>query len=221
MGKTAHVTCVLVHGAGSTGAAAAALVGAPADAVLVEDRTGDVAEIVSSIEEVVGARDDCTSLIGVSLGAHAVALWASGTALPLPRITCVLPAWCGAPGGAAMATAASAREVEDHGIAGALERLTALDELGDILALLRMSWADYDDASLVRSLLQASGGDAPSALQLASIAAPVAVVGWYGDAFHPAAAAWQWAAHLREPVVAMGARPEARLLRQALVTASR
>jgi hypothetical protein len=43
-------------------------------------------------------------------------------------------------------------------------------------------------------------------------------VGWHGDALHPAAVANEWAQHLRWPTIAMAARPEIRLIRQALAT---
>ena len=217
--ETAHVTTVIVHGAGSTGAAAASLVGARPEAVLLEDRTGDVQRVAESIEATLASREDCTSLVGVSLGAHAVALWASRTRLPLPHLACVLPAWMGQPAAAAAATAASARAIAVDGATGLLTRLAAQAAHDDVIDLLRLAWSDYDDATLVKCLLRASEGRGPSANDLASIPAPVTVVGWRGDDLHPASLALEWASHLQRPIIVMAARPEIRLLQRALATA--
>lgn len=218
MGKTAHVTAIIVHGAGSTGAAACALVGAGRDTVLVEDRTGDVDAVVARVEAAVAAHAGCSSVIGVSLGAHAVARWASTTSLPLPRLVCALPAWIGEPAAVAAATAASARAVAIEGATAVLARLAASGEHADVVDLLRRAWSDYDDAALERCLLRASEGRGPLPSELGTIRAPVTIVGWLGDALHPASVARDWAALCPRSVIAMAARPEARLLRRALAT---
>ena len=212
------MTTVLVHGAGSTGGAAAALLGAGADAVLIEDRSGDVDAVIASVEATLANHPGCTSLVGVSLGAHAVARWASTTHRPLPRIVCVLPAWTGPPGPTAGATAIAAQQIAADGAAAVLNRLTAEGRYPDVVQLLRVAWRDYSDDALSAVLTRASTGRGPTPAELASIPVPVAVVGWRGDALHPAAVAHEWARHLRWPTIALAARPEIRLIRQALAT---
>jgi hypothetical protein len=212
------MTLVIVHGAGSTGAAAAHLLGAGDDAVLVEDRSGDIDLVLETLRATLADLGDCSILVGVSLGAHAVARWASAATRPLPRLLCVLPAWTDRPGGSAEATAAAARGITSEGIGGTLDRLAAGEDHPDVVQLLRIAWPDYSDDSLAHSLSRASSGSAPSRDQLAAIPAPVALVGWEGDAFHPASVAREWGRHLRWPTVAMAARPDIRLIRQAVAT---
>ena len=219
MGKTAFVTTLLVHGAGSTGAAAAELLGLGSGTVLVEDRTGDVEQVIPALEAALARHPDCTALVGVSLGAHAVARWAGVTSLPLPRIACVLPAWTGDPTSAADATAWAARDVARDGSATILEDLERESPHSDVVGLLRLAWPAYSDEELARSLTCASRGRGPHPEELAAIPVPVAVIGWRGDAFHPECVAREWARHLRRPTLALAARPETRLLQRALSTA--
>ena len=219
MGKTAPVTTVLVHGAGSTGAAAAELRGLGSGVVLVEDRTGDVEQVIRQLETALARYPDYTALVGVSLGAHAIARWAASTSRPLPRIACVLPAWTGSPSSAADATARAAREVAREGSAEILDRLQRESPHSDVVRLLQLAWPSYSDEQLARSLACASRGRGPHPRELAAISVPVAVIGWRGDAFHPEPVAHQWARHLRRPTVSLAARPERHLLQQALSTA--
>ena len=219
MGKTAVVTIVLVHGAGSTGAAAAELLGLGPDVVLVEDRTGDVERVISQLEAAWARIPDCTALVGVSLGAHAVARWAASTSCPLPQIACVLPAWTGSPTSAAEATARAASDVAREGSATILERLQRESPHSDVVRLLQLAWPAYSDDQLAHSLTCASRGRGPHPEELAAISSPVAVVGWRGDAFHPESVAHEWARHLRRPTLALAARPDVHLLQRALSTA--
>ena len=212
------MTTVIVHGAGSTGGAAAALLGAGDDAVLIEDRSGDIDAVIASVEATLAGQPDCTSLVGVSLGAHAVARWASTARRPLPPLVCVLPAWTGPPGPTAGATATAARQIAADGATAVLDRLTAEGRYPDVVRLLRVAWRDYSNDALSAGLARASTGRGPTQAELASIPVPVAVVGWRGDALHPAAVALEWARHLRWPTIAMAARPEIRLIRKALRT---
>lgn len=229
MGEDAHVTIVIAHGAGSTGRAAEALLGplGPAgdrsDLHLVEDRTGDIANVVEALERAMAAPPVSITVIGISLGAHAVARWAAraSSANPdgrLPRLICVLPAWSGTPGPAAAATSATAAAVRAEGIPSLLARLDEDGTNPDVVRLLGIAWADYSDDSLSRCLMNASAGLGPSRQELASIRAPVSVVGWMGDHFHPAGVSRDWARHLRRPTVAIAARPDIGLLRRALAT---
>jgi len=212
------VTTVIVHGAGSTGGAAAALLGAGADAVLIEDRSGDIDAVIASLETTLAGHPECNVLVGISLGAHAVARWASTARRPLPRLVCVLPAWTGPPGPTAGATAIAAQQIATDGATAVLDRLTAEGRYPDVVQLLRVAWRDYSDDALSAGLTRASTGRGPTPAELASIPVPVALVGWRGDALHPAAVANEWARYLRWPTIAMAARPEIRLIRQALAT---
>jgi len=212
------VTTVIVHGAGSTGGAAATLLGAGADAVLIEDRSGDVDAVIASLEATLAGHPDCSVLVGISLGAHAVARWASTSRRPLPRLVCVLPAWTGPPGATAGATALAAQQIAADGATAVLDRLTAEGRYPDVVQLLRVAWRDYSDDALSAGLTRASTGRGPTPAELASISVPVAIVGWRGDALHPAAVTHEWAQYLRWPTIALAARPEIRLIRQALAT---
>lgn len=219
VGKTALVTTLLVHGAGSTGTAATELLGLRSDIVLIQDRTGDVEQVILQIEAAWARHPDCTALVGVSLGAHAVARWAASTSRPLPRIACVLPAWTGSPASAADATARAARDVAREGSETILERLHRESPHSDVVRLLQLAWPTYTDEQLALCLTRASHGRGPHPEELAAITAPVAVIGWRGDAFHPESIAHQWARHLRCPTVALAARPDVHLLQRALSTA--
>ena len=219
MGETSPVTTVVVHGAGSTGAAAGALLGLGTDAVFVEDRSGDVEQVMTALDDTIARQPGCTHLVGISLGAHAVARWASSATTPVPRLVLVLPAWIGAPADTAQATAAAGRNVAAAGITTILTQLAHDGERPDVVQLLQLSWPEYSDDELSRCLARASSGRGPTPAELAAIAAPVSLVGWQGDAFHPESAIHAWARHLRRPAVVMAARPEIRLLRQALATA--
>lgn len=219
MGKTALVTIVLAHGAGSTGTAAAELLGLGSDTVLVEDRTGDVEQVIPQLEAAWARNPDCTALVGVSLGAHAVARWAASTSRPLPRIACVLPAWTGSPTSAADATARAARDIAREGSAMILERLQRESPHSDVVRLLQLAWPTYSDDQLVQSLMSASRGRGPHPEELAAIPSPVTVIGWRGDAFHSPSVAHEWARHLRRPTIALAARPDVQLLQRALSTA--
>ena len=219
MGETSPVTTVVVHGAGSTGAAAGALLGLGSDADYVEDRSGDVEQVMASLDDTIARQPGCTHLVGISLGAHAVARWASSATKPVPRLVLVLPAWLGAPAATAQATAAAGRSVAVDGITAILEQLAHEGSHPDVVRLLQLSWPEYSDDELSRCLARASSGSGPTPADLAAIAAPMTVVGWRGDAFHPESAVHAWARHLRRPAVVMAARPEIRLLRQALATA--
>jgi len=253
MGHTPIVAIVILHGAGSTGAAALHLLGlaeqpdrggladppglhnvaavdvvavdgVAVDVITVEDRSGDLDAIVQHLDSVVTSIGDCTEIIGISLGAHALITWASGRK-DCPPLTCVLPAWIGDPSwgtpfSGAAATAHAAEDIARSGIQAALEALPADPALGDIAALVRMAWADYSDAQLEACLTYAARAHGPTTEQLAAVAGSVRVLGWYGDAFHPAPVAIAWSRLIPHARVAMAARPSIRLLGQARASLS-
>ena len=219
------MTTVIVHGAGSTTTTACALLGiAPSpDVVPIEDRSGDVDSVVDLIDSSVGKDPSDLVLVGVSLGAHAIARWAAERARtgrpPVQALICVLPAWVGAPSNAAAATAASARAIAAHGITRTLRDVETRQGTSDVLSLLHLAWADYSDEGLAAALHTASQGKAPDLDDLTVIREPLAVVGWHADPLHPADIARVWAKAAPRATCAMAARPDTRLLRAALRTA--
>lgn len=220
MGHTAVVTVIVIHGAGSSGRAAEALLGPRADMEYVEDRTGSVEHVAEAVDAAFARASACAAIVGISLGAHALARWASHQApqSALPRLVFVLPAWTGQPGRAAAVTAAASDEVQRLGSADLLARLAADSRHPDVVELLGIAWSDYSDEALIECLRTASEGHGPTDTELSAIDAPSVIVGWHGDDFHPAQVTRQWSQHLRHSTVAMAARPEVRLLRAALAT---
>lgn len=218
MGHTARVRIVLAHGAGSTVAAARALIGLDeqAEIIGVEDRSGDIAAVVEGIDAAVASTAECTHVMGVSLGAHALLRWAHGRART-PNLVCILPAWVGdGPHAARSATAYAADQVRTLGIRGALDAMPQDPSVAEVAELLRLSWSDYTSEHLHDSLVTASQSAGPSREELLDVESPVTIIGWYGDAFHPHGVALEWARHLRRPRVAMAARPSVPLLQRAL-----
>lgn len=224
---------VLVHGAGSTGDAAAALLGpilAGTEVVRVEDRTGDVDVVAQALAGTVASLRECRHVIGVSLGAHAVAHWASRASAggprgaAIPQLCFVLPAWLGAPDSTAGATAQSADDVARSGIAATLARLRrefpSMDDHEDIdiVGLVDLAWSQYDDSTLAATLRQASTTPGPTVQQLARITSPTSVVGWEGDLLHPASVSRRWSAALPRCRVGLASRPSVRRLRMAAAT---
>lgn len=217
---------VVAHGAGSTGAAACALLGIARtpDVILVEDRTGDVDAVIAGIEAAVESAAQVTHVVGVSLGAHATARWAATSPLASPtsglsaQIVCALPAWGEVLGSAAEATARAGERIGQDGISATLAALAADPASADVLKLLALAWAEYSDAELAQCLATASRSPGPDAAELSRIVLPATFVGWHHDDMHPAAVARDWAERVAGSRIAMGARPEARLLRRALAT---
>jgi hypothetical protein len=221
---TATRSIVLVHGAGSTGAAAADLLGLTelGSVSALDDRTGDVDSVIASLDEAVADAAPGALVMGVSLGAHAVARWAAASRLgegtQVAAAVCLLPAWTGAPGATAAATAAASRDIARHGIAATCERLERETTHPDVLRLLRLAWSDYSDSQLARSLATASQGDGPTPGQLRAMGIRTIIAGWHHDALHPAAVALDWARQVPGSQIAMAARPDAALLQSALAT---
>jgi hypothetical protein len=218
---TADVTIVLAHGAGSTGEAARRLLGLDhrMDIVTVEDRTGDVDRVLGSIDAAVTAHPGCVEIIGVSLGAHAAARWAMGRAEG-PALTFILPAWTGPAGRTAQATADAAQGIGEVGIASALEGLMEAASHEDIVELLGLAWGRYTDEQLRACLATAARGRGPTSLELSDLRLPARIIGWYGDAFHPASTAVEWSRRVPGARVSLAARPSIPLLQAAMRSVS-
>jgi pimeloyl-ACP methyl ester carboxylesterase len=142
---------------------------------------------------------------GISLGAHIAARWtarwyalrptscAAEGDVELDGVVLVLPAWTGAPGPVAAATAASADVVERLGTAGALA--AAGTAVGWVAAELTAAWPAYGDG-LAASLRAAAAAPGPTLSELASLAVPAGLVACPDDPLHPAAVAREWTAAL-------------------------
>jgi pimeloyl-ACP methyl ester carboxylesterase len=135
---------------------------------------------------------------GVSLGAHTAARWAAARRLPLDGVVLVLPAWTGAPGAVAAATAASADLVERLGTAGALA--AAGTAVGWVAAELAAAWPAYG-SGLAASLRAAAAAPGPTPAELAALPVPAGLVAFADDPLHPAAVARGWAAAIPRAAV--------------------
>lgn len=160
----------------------------------VEERTGNVSALIEHVE---GAAADVEAIVGVSLGAHALARWAAGRE-NTPPLVLLLPAWTGEPDEVAAATLMTADSIAARGPHEILARLPHGDSAqGRISDLVRLGWSSYTPEELATALRTASSQPGPTALELMGIHAPCAIVGWADDALHPVAVAREWAAHIR------------------------
>jgi pimeloyl-ACP methyl ester carboxylesterase len=189
---------LLVHGAGSSPDCARRLLDGlarPPVEVRAVDARGHVEQVVRRIGVAYDdAGGDVAVVAGISLGAHAVAMWASGRPV-CPDLVLAMPAWTGSPDGVAAMTAATARDIEVHGRTAVLERLRAdpLTSHDWVLDELACAWSDYDDESLATALTQAARSPGPDVAALRRIAARTAVVALADDPLHPETVAAQWA----------------------------
>ncbi len=149
---------------------------------------------------------------GVSLGAHTAARWTAARAastapgpapspagrVELDGVVLVLPAWTGAPGAVAAATAASADLVERLGTDGALA--AAGTAVGWVAAELAAAWPAYGDG-LAASLRAAAAAPGPTPAELAALPVPAGLVAFPDDPLHPAAVAHDWAAAIPRAAV--------------------
>jgi pimeloyl-ACP methyl ester carboxylesterase len=217
------VAVVLAHGAGSSAAAARELLGLELhsrEIIPVEDRTGDVEVVVDLITTALSNASEVTHLVGVSLGAHAVASWAARSHAQAPAIVCVLPAWTGLPDATASLTSLSAADIGRDGVLPTLRRIRQDSPNQDIAEILEAGWSDYSQPALVNALQMASRSWAPDDAALTTIAAPSTVVGWSGDPLHPVETARRWARNLPRARIAIAVRPDVALLRAAFRAAT-
>lgn len=130
---------------------------------------------------------------GISLGAHAAVVAASGRAAIGTVLAC-LPAWTGlaVPGEGTHAGVAGA--VEQEGI-GAMVAGFARDETLEpwLREVLVRDWRAADATSLAAALSALDGGLAPTEAELRSLSARLGVVGWDDDPGHPIEVAEDWA----------------------------
>ncbi len=216
--------CLLLHGAGSTPefiqrAFGPAVRSAGFDLVAPDLAGLDLPAIVRRIE---ATRFD--ALGGVSLGAHACALYAARVAWQGP-LYAVMPAWTGPPGPVAALTAHTAHRIEQTSVAQVLADITATAPDDWVTAELVRAWSSMEAADLVAALRVAADQPAPTAADLADLRTTTTIVALADDPTHPQDVARQWAelssATLHVVARDAGARGLARWLPQALVSGSR
>jgi hypothetical protein len=116
----------------------------------------------------------------------------------LDGLVLALPAWTGAPGVVAAATAASADLVERLGTAAALA--AAGTAVGWVAAELVAAWPAYGDG-LAAGLRAAAAAPGPTVAELAALPVPAGLVTFADDPLHPAAVAHEWAAAMPRAAV--------------------
>ena len=214
---------LLAHGAGSCPETALRLLGpaVPAGAeVRAVDARGTVDDVLARLTAAAAGRE--VSLVGgISLGAHAAALW-SLRGGRTRELVLAMPAWTGEPGPVAALTAATASDVRGFGIERVLARVTAVAADDDwVLDELRRGWRTYDDALLAATLRAAASSPGPTVDELACITARTAVVALADDPLHPEAVARQWAGIVPGATLAAVGRHEPALDRGVLGRAAR
>jgi len=185
---------LLVHGAGSCPATARLLLGAAVpDGVetVAVDARGGVEELVLAIGIAAEGRD-VHLLAGVSLGAHAAALWAARDGRP-ESLLLAMPAWTGPPDPIAGLTAASADDIERRGRDAVLAGIAAAAPDDWVVEELRRGWSTYTDEQLVATLRAGASSAGPTPAELSAIDVPTAVVALADDPLHPEAVARRWA----------------------------
>ncbi|MCH9816943.1 MAG: hypothetical protein K0U64_10935 [Actinomycetia bacterium] len=185
---------VLAHGAGSSSefldsAFPPQRLGV-ADCITLDDRSGEIKQIVGKLRQEVVHTDAPVLLGGVSLGAHAAALLLTDPPQNVVGGLLILPAWTGTNQPVADLTAIAAGAVQSLGQQGVLAELPASDWVTEQL---RLAWADRTDAALASELATAAQQPGPSLAQLRTISVPVGLVTLEQDPLHPASVAELWA----------------------------
>lgn len=154
-------------------------------------------------------------VVGVSLGAHAAALWAArapresmATAGGIAHLVLALPAWTGPPTAVAAMSGAAADQVAASGLDSHLQRLNA--EFGDdwVAREVTLAWQGRPEAQVVHTLRATAASAAPTVEQLAAIRAPTTVVALADDPLHPEAVARTWASTIPNARLAVVGRDE-------------
>jgi pimeloyl-ACP methyl ester carboxylesterase len=132
---------------------------------------------------------------GVSLGAHVAARWAAANPATVAGLLIALPAWVGAPGPVAAASAVAAAEVERLGPAAAAARAARGGGPAWVAAELAAAWPRYG-TELPATLRATAAAPGPTPAELRAIDVPVGIVAFRDDPMHPSGAAEHWAALL-------------------------
>lgn len=183
--------------------------------VVITDASGDARRIAARIATVdahaQATGDRIEVVIGMSVGAHAAAWWASRQhhrADPAALVVLALPAWTGPPGAVAAGTAAAVDALAEHGVAAELDRLRAQYPDDWVVAELARAWTAMPVADLVASLTGTAASAAPDLADLARIDLPTVVVALRDDPMHPIEVARQWAATIPGATLVSLGRPD-------------
>jgi pimeloyl-ACP methyl ester carboxylesterase len=134
------------------------------------------------------------TIVGVSLGGHAAVRAVARDRLAANAVVACLPAWTGRATAGHGPHAAVAAEVRGSGIPGMIARFRVDTSMRPWLrTTLITDYPRHDPASLAAALLALDGGEAPSLEEVASLPAPLGVVGWPDDPGHPLDVAQAWA----------------------------
>lgn len=150
---------------------------------------------------------DAQLLGGVSMGAHAAVLAATGSAERGPiapaaaGLLLTLPAWTGEPDVVAAANAVQAAELAELGVEPVLHRICR-DHPGWVADELAQAWPGHRPESFVAVLRALARSPGPAPEQLCRLRVPVGVVALRDDPMHPAAVARRWAGLIPGAVLA-------------------
>lgn len=194
----AGVTVVLLPGTGSDDdyvyrAFSAALHGVGAALVTPAPRPTDL--IAGYLHELDGAAVGGPIAVGgVSIGAAVATSWALAHPGLTVAVLAALPAWTGPPQGAAASLTArySANALRRDGLASAIAQMRSSSPPWLAEELTR-SWAGQWPA-LPDAMEEAADYVAPTGVELAELAAPMAVVAATDDPVHPVGVALEWVA---------------------------
>jgi pimeloyl-ACP methyl ester carboxylesterase len=190
----------VLHGAGSSAAVAHRLI---PPTLFPASATTYITDPDSRLAHMRNALDDwhCSTgqrgrrfVAGVSLGAHAVALWLSTNPESVDAALLIMPAWTGPPDHSASLTSAAARLLHLNGVENELRRLqaTAPPERSWVVQALHTTWSSQPHHRIVAGMQSAAHQFAPSREELSRISVPTLVVGLREDPFHPLATARTW-----------------------------
>lgn len=131
---------------------------------------------------------------GISIGAAVATAWALQHPDHAVAVLAALPAWTGAPDGAAAAQAArhSAQALRSDGLAATTAQLRASSPpwlAGELTRSWRRQWPHLPDA-----MEEAAGYIAPTRAELARLSVPLGVAAATDDPIHPLAVGVEWAA---------------------------
>lgn len=189
-------TAILLPGSASTSAFVRRAFAPILTGVDIADWTphgGDASAIAEQLQQFTATRaGESLTVIGVSIGAHAAALWASAHPRADTRLLLALPAWTGAAAEVAAMTALAAQRIADHGLDQELRSLTEQFPGDWVAEELVRAWGSAQPAGLVATLRATASSAAPTLQQLRNITMPTLVLGLLDDPLHPWSVAQEW-----------------------------
>lgn len=155
------------------------------------DARANAADLAIALQDL--PEDEPLLIIGVSVGAHAAAWWASAEHRPQTGLVLAMPAWTGPADEVAAMTGVAAERIARHGIETELAGLQRQFPGDWVTEELVSAWATLPEAELVRTLHQTARSSAPTVELLRTITSPTLVVGLRNDPLHPWSVAQLWA----------------------------